>query len=764
MSTQSPSSLRVMWLLNHTSARKFELLMLKDLGFKEFFLPKLIPADPGFRSASIDYSEDANLTIPPADLEILNKQDWYYGPPSKEALRLANKYFDIVFCMPTKQTLTAFASHFFGSIILRAYGQSRNLTYDFIIHCITNHQSESLYKQLSKRFWFGQAYKNLYKVESEYLQTRRLDLPIGLIDKQSPSAWTGCDKSIFFVCPEYYTNPYYREVYQQFTNEFKEFHYAIGGGQLINPEQDPHILGYVPNEEHKRNMRERRVMFYHSTEPRHLHYHPLEAIQAGMPLVFMAGGILDEFGGHALPGRCLTYDEARTKMSAILNDDWQLINHIRTSQTILLEPISYNNCRDTWVKSMNTVINALPERSPVLAPFRKKIGIILTLHYQDDILRYGQLLARALLIGSRQNNEETDIVLTYLEDPKTVANQAVEELESDIKVCQYSWKTLDLNQSQHTMKHEGRATWVPSEARYCIPVTKSKMLFECDLWILVSDKISAPLLPIRPYLCFVFDYMQRYIPALLNPENQTFLNIARAAEKVLVTTQFTRLDAINYAGIYPKHIALVPMLSPTFKRALVHKSTVNSEPYFLWAVHFIPKNSIHNTVLALNKYYTQTENPLKCKILVLPSDCFKPPSKNLQAELSQILSSYTWHTKTTWLDALSADDCSHEITNASFLWYTQLLDNSLFTVLKAAHLGTPTLSHNHPILQEMNLNFKLDIQFMLDNSIDNMADNLRFMQENHHHLRKTIPEIPISEQQSIENLSGNYWSVISECL
>jgi len=50
--------LRVMWLLNHTSARKFEIPMLKSIGLNEIFLPKSFPLDPAFRSASIDWSED----------------------------------------------------------------------------------------------------------------------------------------------------------------------------------------------------------------------------------------------------------------------------------------------------------------------------------------------------------------------------------------------------------------------------------------------------------------------------------------------------------------------------------------------------------------------------------------------------------------------------------------------------------------------------------------------------------------------------------
>src|SRR5690349_5194040 len=87
---------RVMWLLNHTTARRFELAMLNALGFREIFLPKIYPADPGFRSASADYSQDVHLSIPADELDVLNRTDWY-GDIPKAAWDVANRHFSILF-------------------------------------------------------------------------------------------------------------------------------------------------------------------------------------------------------------------------------------------------------------------------------------------------------------------------------------------------------------------------------------------------------------------------------------------------------------------------------------------------------------------------------------------------------------------------------------------------------------------------------------------------------------------------------------------
>lgn len=91
---------RLMWLLNHGTARKFELAIMKKLGVEEIYLPKIYPSDPRFRSVSVDHSEDQNLTIPKKELDILNAQNWYINP-SVEAWEIANKYFPVIFlfCM-----------------------------------------------------------------------------------------------------------------------------------------------------------------------------------------------------------------------------------------------------------------------------------------------------------------------------------------------------------------------------------------------------------------------------------------------------------------------------------------------------------------------------------------------------------------------------------------------------------------------------------------------------------------------------------------
>lgn len=355
--TDRTRPLRAMWLLNHTTARKFEVPMLKSVGVKEIFLPKHVPDNGAFRSGSVDWSEDAHLTIPKDDLDILNSTHWH-GHPRPDAWKIANKHFDIAIVMATEPSFKPAITKFKNALIYRAYGFDKSMTYSGYLQAITGGEARPLISQMGRRFSFGEAYDNIHKAEPSYLSRHRLFLPAGMNIHDTSDDWTGNDRRIMFVCPDLIGNPYYWKIYTAFRHQFSEFDYVIAGQQYVES-KDPRILGFVSLEAHRANMRNFRVMFYHSEEPRHLHYHPLEAIAAGMPLVYMAGGMLDRFGGTSQPGRCLTIEEARQKIRRVLDDDTAIINSIRERQMTMLKEFTVEHCKPIWKRSIAQALDGL---------------------------------------------------------------------------------------------------------------------------------------------------------------------------------------------------------------------------------------------------------------------------------------------------------------------------------------------------------------------------------------------------------------------
>lgn len=159
--------------------------------------------------------------------------------------------------------------------------------------------------------------------------------------------WSGVKNCLLFICSRIKTSPYYASIYNNFINNFADLPYTIVGRQLISL-NDFRVKENLPDNEYYEYFKQSRVLFYHSSEKRHLHYHPLEAIAIGMPVIYMADGLLDHLAGEKLPNSCETFQEAREKISKVLNGDKKFINLLRNSQNKILIPLSPQEIMKVW--------------------------------------------------------------------------------------------------------------------------------------------------------------------------------------------------------------------------------------------------------------------------------------------------------------------------------------------------------------------------------------------------------------------------------
>jgi glycosyltransferase involved in cell wall biosynthesis len=752
---------RVMWLLSHSTAREFEIAMLKKLGFAEVFLPKSFPMEAGFRSASVDYSEDARLSIPPDDLAILNAADWY-SDPGRDVWQIANKHFQVLFfIVQSSSFLSSMARHFQGVAILRAYGLSQDMSYDRIL--LHYGQGTRMLDGLGRRLWMGTAYEHIASIEPPWLRRREVYLPAGLGDCRVREDWTGHDPTLLFVCPEVATNPYYMQIYRKFKTWFADFPYVVGGAQPLMP-NDPHVLGFVPADAYRRNMREFRVMFYHSTEPNHVHYHPFEAVRAGMPLIFMGGGILDRFGGDGLPGRCSSYEEARHKVRRILDNDRKLINEIRFSQPRLLNGLHPETLQPLWRQGMEQVVDSLRSLPPSTLSRKPRIAVILPVPYRGGTLRSAKLLAQALLAGSRQFDEKADVVFAYPHVPEEGADKWDEGLSPEIPRRSLTWLALEAAAARRAMKFAGHSAWGPTAERYLAMDDGMQQFCDCDLWIIVSDRLSAPLLPIRPYILLIFDYLQRYDAAFPENADYAFLAAARAAARVLVTTRFTEGDALAYGGIARERLFRVPMLIP--ERPTVecaHREAGDS--HFLWTTNLAAHKNHLNAVRALREYYEVLDGRLECRVTGADTkELLKSELPHIQPLRALVSESKVLAKKLRPLGELPEMLYQRQLATASFLWHPAQVDNGTLSVVEAAQLGVPSLSSRYPAMEEMNERFGLHLAWMEAGDPSQMARQLKWMEEHGPSVRSRLPGTNALAAHSVEEVASEYWKVVRECL
>lgn len=763
--------LRVMWLLNHTSARKFEIPMLKRMGVQEFFLPKSFPGDPSFRSASVDWSEDSHLSIPAEDLQVLNNTDWYAGA-TPAAWQIADRHFDIVFSTLTNAALIENAARYFkGVIVWRVFGFIQARTqYKFLRTLSPNGRARHAIEALSKRFFFGEAYSHLADQEPDFLRGRRIFLPLGLPDTTNAGGWEGKDARILFVRPDIALNPYYKKVYADFKRNFGDLPYLIGGAQPVAVD-DPNVLGFVPREQHEQNMKQLRVMFYHSDEPCHLHYHPLEAVRSGMPLIFMGGGLLDRMGGLGLPGRCTSVREAKEKLRRLLAGEASLMAQVLNSQPVLLRNMTVEHCLAGWslgftlLKRAAIAAREATTARPLAAQRRKRVAVILPVAYRGGTLRAAKSLAQALVIGSAQQGEKADIALLHVDDPITYSEEDFWDLDAAVHRRPFKWKELDASEARRAMRYAGYKDWEPTSSTYLVPDDGIQQLQDCDVWCLVSDRLEHPLLPIKPVVMVVYDYLQRYWVQLQQNADISFIQAARAADRVLVTTDFTRQDAVQYAGLDPRKVRQVPMLASLFERLDLAPRREGKSLYFVWSTNLGLHKNHGRAAQALKIYYEELGGTLNCVLTgVNVAEILNSTAPHL-SDFSEILSQSKKTRRAVKIKGeLSDGDYQHKLVHAQFLWHPTLLDNGTFSAVEAACLGTPTLSSDYPAMREMDQQFGLAMAWMDGTSARKMAEALKWMEMNAEAQRQQLPSMETLNEQSVDKLAGSYWREIQPCL
>ena len=317
---------RALWMVNHQTLVRSEVPILRELGY-EVFTPKVIPDDVRERSGSVTRDYDASLTIMARDLERLNAHDFYREPWDPELTEIINRDFEVAIVLSCGHTtpLHEFLNKYRGPIIVRAFGREHPATYT-VFFDEGDPPLREVASALGERFVFGQVAEPLCEIEAPELarraRTLSLSLPPDTWDRAGQ--WTGGGDRALFVCPAILENGYYRGIYEHIKAQFGQLPHVIFGRQTGEID-DPAVLGYVSDEELADLFRRSPVFVYPSEEPRHLHYAPVEAMIAGMPVIYRAGTLLDRFTGCAgLPGVCTSSDEMRVKARALLDGDREL--------------------------------------------------------------------------------------------------------------------------------------------------------------------------------------------------------------------------------------------------------------------------------------------------------------------------------------------------------------------------------------------------------------------------------------------------------
>ncbi len=755
---------RILWLINHTTLRDFEIPMLISLGF-EVYTPKNIPEFIHEWSGSNCYDYDGTLTIPSEDLAILNQHDFYDGEMTETIAAIINKYFASAFCVFYPALLNEVVKNFHGHVLLRAFGLDKSTSYTKVIEDALGRNFFTILKKMGNRFWFSESYDNLNEIEHYSLKNRAIYHPLGLPESffKHQNTWVGGEKKILFFCSRINASPtYYGKIYKEFKQNFGDIPHLIAGNQPIAVD-DPCVAGKQSRDTLDQWLKSYAVMYYHSEEPRHLHYHPLEAIIFGMPLIFMRKGILEHMGGKDQPGACETIQEAREKIHRIIGGDTIFINEILKRQVEMLTAFSLEFAKKLWQE--NFIDKVLVEEITYtnIKPIHK-IGLFLPVPYKGGSLVAAKNIAKMIVLGSEELGDNIQLVFSCVENEYNAKADFRDLTELGITVRETKWIKLIKQQVEAIQNFAGKKSNLDFQ-QYLLPTDGICNFNDCDFWLVISDRTCYPLAPIKPYGMVIYDYIQRYVPEITHGSGSAFDNYiasARQANFVLTTTPQTAQDAIQFAGVKASAVHLIPMEFEPVK-ADACQLIENEEPYFLWPTNTSPHKNHLKALEALHIYYNELNGSYNVHITGSDTEDFSNSSSPCNY-VKQVVEAINKSSKTRQSIHIFGDlprkEFANKLKKARFVWHPTKIDNGTYAAVEAAYLGVPTLSNDYPQMHYINERFRLNLQFINMNEPYKVALKLKEMEKMQDKLRLHLPKQEFLEQFSYESLAANFWSSI----
>lgn len=403
----------------------------------------------------------------------------------------------------------------------------------------------------------------------------------------------------------------------------------------------------------------------------------------------------------------------------------------------------------------------------------KKIAVMLPFPYKGGTLRAAKNFAKSIAHQARETGNNIQVVFSFAKSGDYDLNIDFSDLlEEDIVIRESEWKVFPKENLQGASSLLGLEKWMDEFDEFSLPTDGASDFIDCDLWLIISNRLPAPLFPLRKNAFVIYDFIERYVPEIfMNSDSfweeytSNFLASIRHASKVFVTTPSTQKDLISFAGVEEHKIH---MLDLDFQPPELPKTDLKinlPDKYILWPTN----TSLHkNHLNALNAYEIYSQELGGAFDLVITGTWTKAFDPQYEMDPDDLLLKYPHINE--FRDKLRNDNSLaekihilgnipdrvfiHFLKNAQYLWHPTLYDNGTFSVIEAAYLGVPSLSAQYPAMEFINQKFKLNLQFFNPRNKTEMANELKEME-------KTIKSISLPNKKDLSRFG---WKNLSESI
>jgi len=406
-----------------------------------------------------------------------------------------------------------------------------------------------------------------------------------------------------------------------------------------------------------------------------------------------------------------------------------------------------------------------------------KLALILPELYRGGTLRGAKNIAKMLMLGSITAGVRLELSFGHLYDTSLYHDSDFEDLkELGIKVRPFKREVISSAHIDIVFDYLKKTSQGKKADTYWSFNDGVANFEDCDFWIIVSDRLQHPIPPHRPFAVIVYDYIQRYVPEIfgLTPKTDgnwmqydAYAKATRGAQFVICTTNQTRLDCINYAGVNHERVYKFPMEFDSLNiqsKPIVKNSEV--PPYLLWTTNSTQHKNHINIILGLEHYF---KNYPESEIVVYMTGIYTNLFTSKEDSDKHYFDEYPRKVRETIASCpqvkkrlkiwgnLSDEIYLDKLINAYGILHGALYDNGTYSIVEGAWFGVPSISSDYPAIRESCENFSLKPVLFNPRNPKDLAKSLQVFVSNHSQIIDSLPTQERLIERTYSKMAGKYW-------
>ena len=736
------SKKRVLWLMNYTSLRNFEVPLLLKAGY-EVFTPKIVPFGFGNENASVTWEYDQTLTISSENLELFNQTDFYHTIPT-QIWELVNQSFDFIFLDLYPNLLKAVVENFRGVIILRSSVLSGKETCGEKIVQTLGTGFLSKLNSVGKRFWFAPIIQQINKFECRVLQSRYINMPF--LQESAPMRKPQRTLSSFFciACPQIRVRTSAGETYTDIQKIFDHDQYHIGGVQYVSIPNDSKVLSMSVDHGHIDHLEDYFSLYLSDVQADVFDPYGYDAISLGIPVIYLEGSAFDlmvngqkKSGKKILPGRCSNHTQARKLLLKLRRNNSYWYSFIEQQQKMLLSYQSEEKMRTIWQTSMMHIESIChtsyyyEKNEPV------KIAVILPKVCTENVIGYAECLIKCIQLGAKNLGDHIEVILGIVSGIK----------KAGIPIRKFTWTEKDSRWAIEAAKLKGIPCPHSFDNRYFILNDGNTNFEDCSYILFAMDYCPGALFTTKPYAVAVHDFAQRYVPDIISISDElSQYMLQRGADTVFVTNPSDYNDAVQYGGNRRENVIAIPFLfeAPTNNSSYFQLANQYHTEYFLWKTDDSPEKNNLRALNSILEYYSHGGS-LKCFITGENTRYFDPRTKseNRSSDAEKIAkfiqNNNILRRNLVFLGKLDRNIYLSVLQKASFVFNPQITGDSTAHILDALYLHKPTIAGHYLSLKYADKYLNARIHFFDPYDCEAISDALLEAEKHYREYAAVLP-------------------------